>query len=293
MKQTLTWFSPIWTIVWKTGLFFILWGILLSPFIVPFGAELKQAQQTYPQLQLFFEVSAALTILAVAWFMAHFIDRRSFVTLGFSPDHWIRDLLLGLSVGAGWLALSLAVMWLARRVQIQPAVVMSGSVLTWTAAALLFNTVTQEVLARSYIFQTIQSQTNATVAVIVSAILFMAYHAGAYQGSWLPAFNVFAAGILFGMAYHLTGNLWLPMGIHFIWNFLIGPVLGLSVSGNTQLRSGWELLSVQGPAWLTGGAFGLEGGLVVTLTTLFGIAVLFILFRGRTAARRITSTTIK
>ena len=221
--------------------------------------------------------------------MAHFIDRRSFITLGFSTDYWIRDLFLGVNLGTGWLALSLAFLWFAGRLQVQPAVVMSGSFLVWTAAALIFNTVAQEVLARSYIFQTIRSQTNATASVIVTAILFMAYHAGAYHGSWLPAFNVFLAGILFGMAYQLTGNLWLPIGIHFIWNFLSGPVLGLTVSGNSQAYSRWHLLTVQGPAWLTGGAFGLEGGLVVTLTTLLGIVVLFILFRGRSGARRITN----
>lgn len=281
MKRTMTWQSPIWTIIWKAGLFFVLWGMLLAPFIVPFAARLQQAQQTFPlQLRLFFDVATALTLLAVAWFMAHFIDHRSFVTLGFSPDHWIRDLLLGLSLGAGWLALSVAVLWFARWAQIQPAGVLSGSVLAWSGTALVFNTVAQEVLARSYIFQTIRSQTNATVAVMVSAILFMAYHAGAYQGAWLPAVNVFAASILFGVAYQLTGNLWLPIAMHFSWNFLLGPVLGLAVSGNTQLKSGWQLLTVQGPTGLTGGAFGMEGGLVVTLTTLLGIGALFILFRG-------------
>lgn len=279
-------FSPIWTIVWKTTLFFILWGALLAPFIVPFASKLEEAQHTFPfQVRLFFEAATALTMLAAAWFMAHFIDRRSFVTLGFSPDRWIRDLLLGFSLGAGWLALSVAVLWLARRVQVQPAVVISGSVLAWSAASLLINAVAQEVLTRGYIFQTIRSQTNVVAAVILTSILFMAFHAGTLHGAWLPAFNVFAAGVLFGIAYQLSGNLWLPIGIHFIWNFLLGPVLGLTVSGTSQFSSGWQLLSVQGPTWLTGGPFGLEGGLIVTLTTFFGIVVLFILFRGRTAPK--------
>ncbi len=280
----------MWTIVWKTGLFFILWGLLLAPFIIPFAAKFELLQQTHPlQLRLFVEVSGALTIMAVSWFMVRFIDRRSFISLGFSTDHWIRDLLLGFSVGTGWLALSVAILWLAHLMQVQPAVVMSGSFLAWTATALIINTATQEVLARSYIFQTIRSQTNATISVIATAALFMAYHAGAYHGSWLPAFNVFLAGILFGVAYQLTGNLWLPIGIHFIWNFLIGPVLGLTVSGNAQVWSRWQLMTVQGPTSLTGGAFGLEGGLVVTLTTLLGIVALFIFFRGRSAAWRLTN----
>jgi membrane protease YdiL (CAAX protease family) len=193
-----------------------------------------------------------------------------------------------LSLGAAWAAISVAILWLANCTQVQADVVMSGSFLAWTGAALCFNTVTQEVLARSYIFQTIRSQTNDTISVIATAVLFMAYHVGAYDGSWLPPFNVFLAGILFGMAYLLTGNLWLPIGIHFIWNYLIGPVLGLNISGDSLAYSRWRLLTVHGPSTLTGGAFGLEGGLVVTLTTLLSIVVLFIFFRGRSAVQRLT-----
>jgi CAAX protease family protein len=100
----------------------------------------------------------------------------------------------------------------------------------------------------------------------------------------LPAVNFFAAGILFGVGYHLIGNLSLPIAMHFSWNFLLGPVLGLAVSGTTQLKRGWHLLTVQGPTGLTGGTLGIEGGLVVTLTPVLGIGTLFILFRGQRAA---------
>jgi len=98
----------------------------------------------------------------------------------------------------------------------------------------------------------------------------------------LPAVNVFAAGVLFAVAYHVTGNLWLPTAIHFMWNYLLGPVLGLVVSGQTHLRAGWQLFTVQGPSLFTGGAFGLEGGIVTTLTTVCGTLVLLLIFRRKT-----------
>jgi hypothetical protein len=47
----------------------------------------------------------------------------------------------------------------------------------------------------------------------------------------------------------------------------MGPVAGLTVSGQNELNRGWQLMDVQGPALLTGGRFGMEGGLIVTLTT--------------------------
>ena len=62
---------------------------------------------------------------------------------------------------------------------------------------------------------------------------------------------------------------------------MLGPVLGATVSGSSQLGNGWRLLVVRGPDLLTGGGFGLEGGLVVTLTTVMGILSLALVRRGR------------
>jgi hypothetical protein len=120
----------------------------------------------------------------------------------------------------------------------------------------------------------IRRQAGLSVAVGLSALLFSVYHFGAFKGTWLPAVNVFLAGTLFCLAFGLTGGLWLPISIHFAWNFLLGPALGLTVSGSSGLGSGWRLLEVAGPELWTGGGFGLEGGLVVTLTTAAGALAL-------------------
>jgi membrane protease YdiL (CAAX protease family) len=149
----------------------------------------------------------------------------------------------------------------------------SLSILAVVGLAMLVNTVTQEVLVRGYIQQTIQAQYGAAVAVFVSAFIFMLLHFGAIKGAMLPAVNLFAAGILLGVAYAITDNLWLPIALHFGWNFLQGPVLGLTVSGQS-VDSGWRVLRLEGPALFTGGGFGMEGGLIATTTTVLGIAAL-------------------
>ena len=63
--------------------------------------------------------------------------------------------------------------------------------------------------------------------------------------------------MLLAVAYLRTRTLWLPFGIHFGWNFALGFVFGLPVSG----MSTFSVIvhgSIRGPAWLTGGAYGLE-----------------------------------
>jgi hypothetical protein len=148
---------------------------------------------------------------------------------------------------------------------------LSGTVLLGAALGVILNVLTQQLLLCGYIFQVIQREANAGLAVGLSALLFVGYHAGAFAGGWLPVVNVFLAGVLFCLAYRLTETLWFPVFIHFAWNLLLGPVLGLTVSGSSRLGSGWQVLAVTGPDLWTGGRFGLEGGLVVTLTTGFSI----------------------
>jgi hypothetical protein len=75
----------------------------------------------------------------------------------------------------------------------------------------------------------------------------------------------------------------LPIAIHFAWNMLLGPVLGLTISGTGALGLGWNVFEVVGPEKFTGGVFGIEGGLIVTLTTAI-LAMLLTLIHARQGA---------
>jgi hypothetical protein len=142
---------------------------------------------------------------------------------------------------------------------------------------MFLNVIAQELLLCGFIFQTIRYRSNTVTAILVSSILFAGYHAGAFQGDWLPAVNVFAAGFLFCLAYITTRSLWLPIFMHFTWDVLVGPLLGLTESGRSDLGNGWKMIIVKGPQLFIGGKFGLEGGLIVTLT-VFSIIILMYQF---------------
>src|SRR5262245_35947813 len=235
LKQSLNLLRPLWTILWKSGAFFILWACVLAIGLVPFGPGLEAWEQSRPLLaRLYFDGLGAFTTLPATFSMLRFVDHRSLLTIGLLPGRIGRDLLTGLVIGAAWLLVSLGLAWAAGWATAQPAVVV-WPVLLASGVAMALNVFTQQLLLNGYVFQTLRANVNATIAVLVSALLFAGYHAGAFQGAWLPALNVFAAGLLFCLAYQLTRNLWLPMAIHFAWNFLLGPALGLTVSGQSQI----------------------------------------------------------
>jgi len=262
-------------------LFLLIWALLLAPFIVPLSPSLAEWEHFYPlRVQLYRDLVGAVTMLVATWVMTRFVDRRPLATIGFDYHRFLRDFLPGFAVGSGWLAVSLGSVWAAGWLAPQPNVVVAWSNLPATAVSVFLNVLTQQLLLCGYVFQTIQARTNPVVAVLISALLFSAYHAGAFQGSWLAPLNVFLAGLLFCLAYRSTGNLWFPIAIHFAWNYFLGPVMGLTVSGSNHLGSGVQVFILKGPALFSGGTFGLEGGLIITLTTVIIImAMLLVIHR--------------
>ncbi|MDP2886064.1 MAG: type II CAAX endopeptidase family protein [Ignavibacteria bacterium] len=284
-----TWFHSSLTVIWKTGLFFLIWAALVAPLFAPMGTTLKEWESTSPLwARLYSDSAGLLTMIVATWIMLRYIDHRPLSSIGFAAKGILPHLPLGIGLGIAWLSVSVLIPWLAGWVFLQPTVTISWRVLLFAGIAIFFNVITQQLLLCGYIFHCIQAKSNVIVATVLSALLFMLYHVGAFHGAWLPAVNVFCAGFLFCIAYRYAGNLWFPIAIHFAWNFLLGTVLGLVVSGQSHLSGGWNILNLDGPALFTGGTFGLEGGLIVTFTTITGIIVMLILVHQRHGSFRIT-----
>lgn len=97
-------------------------------------------------------------------------------------------------------------------------------------------------------------------AILLSAALFGLLHFNNPNATFISTVGNALGGLMYGIAFVGGRNIWLPIGMHFNWNFIQGPVLGFPVSGND-----WDVFTTQetiGPDWLTGGAYGPEAGLV-------------------------------
>jgi hypothetical protein len=87
------------------------------------------------------------------------------------------------------------------------------------------------------------------------------------------------AGVFFAFGYMRTSLLWLPIGIHFGWNFFEGTVFGFQVSGLTNFSLIQQ--TVSGPPLITGGGFGPEAGLIVLPALGLGAVLIYIYTRTR------------
>jgi len=276
----------IWAVTWRIVVFLGLWALLSTPALIPVIKKFAPHGGALPLwLRLYIEIVSLLSILIAAWVMLRFIDRRPFASLGFPLRSAFRDSLIGLLIGLGMMSTCVAVLYFCGWAKPDSTAAFSGSVLAIAALAMVANTFIQEIMVRGYVQQTLQGKFGMWRGVIISAAFFLVLHLGAIQNQILPAISLFAAGILLGTAYAVSGNLWLPIALHFGWNFLQGPVLGETVSGQA-LDAGWRLFHLAGPPLITGGKFGIEGGLIAIVITILGTPLVLMLYRKRLNAMR-------
>lgn len=139
----------------------------------------------------------------------------------------------------------------------------------------LYVAVGEEIIFRGVLFRWIDEKWGFAVALAVSSLLFGAMHIAQPGADWWSSLAIaIEAGLLLGAAYKWSGTLWLPIGIHWAWNFFQGNIFGFSVSGGD---AGVSLLQSEtsGPDLLTGGAFGAEASVITVILGLL-LSVWFI-----------------
>jgi membrane protease YdiL (CAAX protease family) len=111
------------------------------------------------------------------------------------------------------------------------------------------------------------------IAIALSAILFGLAHAGNPNATLSSVVGNSLGGVMYAVAFLGTGRIWMPWALHLSWNFFQGQVFGWPVSG--LVIPGFFQQSAAGPDWLTGGAYGPEGGVAGHVARFAVLAALF------------------
>lgn len=122
--------------------------------------------------------------------------------------------------------------------------------------------VSEEIFFRGILFRMINRRWNIWAALVISALIFGGLHILNDNATlWSSIAIAIEAGSLLGAAYAYSKNIWLPIGIHWIWNYTQGNILGFPVSGEDNVTS-IITPEISGPQWLTGGSFGTEASVI-------------------------------
>ncbi|MBN1815124.1 MAG: CPBP family intramembrane metalloprotease [Anaerolineae bacterium] len=210
-------------------------------------------------------------VLALTWAFCRFVDRGSLEALGLQKRGWLARLAAGWAFGAFLILIVFGILMAGGWISIESA--------TWQplelAAAVLGAVVVgfnEELAFRGYIMQRLSRSWGLALAVVGSSILFGLVHIFNPDASLLGILSVSLSGLLYALAYLLTGSLWLPMGLHMSWNLVQMHILGFPGSGHV----GTSIMRsvTHGPELVTGGSFGPEGGIIVIGVTLAAVVVL-------------------
>ena len=243
------------------------WQDLLSD---PVGSVSKLLTGNYLWLLILLEfVISLLSVSIFCWL----IDRRKWSDLGWwTLDTFVPEAIAGLFLGPALLGLASIGMLLSGHLE-WTDIVWDPNALFISLGYMVLIAFSEELVFRGYILgNLLETFSNKWIALGISAVLFTGYHFASPGTHALAFFNLFLAGILLGLNYIYTKNLWFSFMLHLSWNFFEGPLLGFKVSG----ISFPSLLQAEtkGDLMITGGDFGLEGSMLVMLLLLTTILVL-------------------
>lgn len=217
------------------------------------------------------------TLLLLAGFslLLLFADRvrgNPLTAVGLGRRRWLPQLALGCAIGASMICAAIACIAIAGHVDFTISLTgRTAQLAVLELTILLSGALLEELMFRGYPFQRLVEGVGPAGAVAIVSMLFGLVHLGNPHSSIWALINTIIVGVLLSVAYLRTRALWLPWGMHFAWNTVLGLGFGLPVSGLTQfaviVRG-----HAQGPLWLTGGAYGIEasalGAIVILLAFL-------------------------
>lgn len=226
--------------------------------------------------KLFTQLFGFIGTLLIVWIFTKFIDRKKIVDLGFSIQNRAKDIIYGLLAGSLLIGIGFGVLWLNGNISITN---INFNLFNLFQSVLIYCLVSlnEEIIVRGYILPNFMDSMNRYLALILSSLIFTALHLLNPNVSFLGVTNIFLAGILLGIGYIFTKNLWFPLALHFSWNFFQGPIFGFEVSGTKSDT----LISqtITGNEILTGGNFGFEGSLLASILCTACIVLFWFIYK--------------
>ncbi len=251
----------------RNGWWILIFFLVLAAFLVP---TMITAQQNNVEVS----IGVQAMIVTIASLTGQLLRRRPLTELfGTFNWRWLKELCLGGLIGSTLMLVPALILgmfgWVHWQWNPEGFSILLPSLLFFAGVA-----IAEELLFRGFVFQRLIAGLGQWPAQLIIAAYFLLTHlnnpgmAGSVKA--MASINIFLASILFGLAFIKTKSLAMPLGLHWMANWVQGGALGFGVSGTEQ--SGL-LIPVFGdvPVWLTGGQFGLEAsapGLICLVAAL-------------------------
>lgn len=219
----------------------------------------------------FFDLIGNFLLLSI---LIKFIDNEPFINLGFNIKNRLNDVLFGIILGLLIMGLGYFLLFSINELFYSNYNYNIEEIILSTLVFIII-AVVEEALFRGYVLRNLMYSFNKFIALVISSVIFSAMHGANPNMDWFSFLNLFLAGILLGMSYVYTKNLWFPIALHFSWNFF-QSLFGFNVSGQYF----YSLIEFNIPEKniLNGGDFGFEGSvfsIIIQIILIFSIFIYY------------------
>ena len=221
-----------------------------------------------------FSLFATAIGIIITLLYVRFLERRPLKSTGIVKKRIIPQYISGYLLGILMISVPVLVLFLFDgKISFTSAV--DYKILSLYFFGFIIQGASEEIMMRGYFLTSLAKSTKITWAVIISSVAFSMLHLLNPGISILAFANLVLFGVFAALFFLRTKNIWAICGVHSAWNFFQGNVFGIKVSGQNIEHSVLSVTS-SAPDILSGGNFGLEGGLIVTsMLVLSSVIILF------------------
>jgi membrane protease YdiL (CAAX protease family) len=253
---------------------FLLVIIILSFFIIglykgKFDATTLQSISQKENLWILTLILFLLTVVT-SFVFRRWVDRKPFISLGLDYNGHGREAIAGGMLAIFIISASSLLLKATGHLKWME-IIFDPRTLFLAFGSTVLIAFYEELIFRGYILNNLMDSFPKWLALLISAILFMTFHWSS-QG-FFPLLNMLIMGLILGLNYIYTRNLWFSICFHIGWKFMVGPVLGFSGDESFQTLLQTEM---NGDENITGGSYGLEGSVLLTAVSLLSLIALYL-----------------
>lgn len=218
---------------------------------------------------------STLMVSIATYFFVKVYQKRTAKSLGLVSNKKINSYLLGIGISFIMLSLafSLATLFGGYDIKINTKSV-NPLVFVFFIFGWMCQGFEEEFILRSAIMNYFASRSGVFVGIVANSLIFAILHLGNSSFNLLAFINLFIIGLVFSMMFYLTDNIYTSAGAHSMWNFMQANIVGINVSGIISSENTIFMSSPTGSTLISGGAFGIEASILVTLVGIVSLLIL-------------------
>lgn len=212
--------------------------------------------------------------LMIIYIFRRWIDRKTFISLGLDLSGHGREAIAGFMLSVFIISASSLLLKVTGHLKWMD-IIFDSRALFLALGGTLMIAFFEELIFRGYMLNNLMDSFPKWLALLISALLFGIFHlSNPSSTGFFPFANSLIMGLILGVNYIYTRNLWFSFCFHAGWKFLEGPVFGYSGDEFFQTLLQPEL---KGDATITGGISGLEGSAILMATALLSLFALYLI----------------